>query len=67
MSSRESEEMDLLYPPQEEETLMSLLDQSGGAECPREVLGDVDTQKLEAGDTVKLRPSGTDGGGGDII
>ena len=44
--------MDLLYSPQQEETLMSLLDQSQGVEGPREVRGDVDTQKLEAADTV---------------
>ena len=52
--------MDLLYSPQQEETLMSLLDQSQGVEGPREVPGDVDTQKLEAADTV-LRPFGRDG------
>ena len=33
---------------------MNLLDQGGGVEGPREVPGDVDTQKLEAGDTLNL-------------
>ena len=41
---------------------MSLLDQGGDVEDPREVLGDVDTQKLEAGDVLNLRPIDTDGG-----
>ena len=41
--------------------LVSLLDQIGGVEDPREVLGDVDTQKLEAGDTLNLCSIVTDG------
>lgn len=55
--------MDLLWSPQEEETLVRLLDQSGGAEGPWEVLGNVHTQKLEAGDTLNLCSVDTDGGG----
>ena len=41
---------------------MSLLDQGGGVEGPREILGDVDTQELKAGDTLNLRPVDADGG-----
>ena len=41
---------------------MSLLDQGGGAEGPREVLGDVDTQKLKAGNIPNRRSIVTDGG-----
>ena len=41
---------------------MSLLHQGGGVESPREVLGDVDTQKLEAGDTLNRHSVDTDGG-----
>ena len=41
---------------------MSLLDPGGGDEGPREVLGDVDTQKLEAGDTLNLCPADMDRG-----
>ena len=47
--------MNFLQSPQEEEMLVSLLDQGGGVESPREVLGDVNTQKLEAGDTLNIR------------
>ena len=46
----------------EAEMLVSLLDQGGGVEGPREILGDVDTQKLEAGDTLNLHPIDKDGG-----
>ena len=54
--------MELLKSPQEEKMLVSLLDHSGGVEGQTEVLGDVDTQKLEAGDTLSLRSVDTDGG-----
>ena len=54
--------MGLLQSPQEEETLVSLLDQGGGVEGPREILGDVDTQELKAGDTLNLCPVDLDGG-----
>ena len=49
-------QVDLLESPQKEETLVSLLDQGRGVEGPREVLRDVDSQKLEAGDTLHLSP-----------
>lgn len=42
--------MVLLQSPQAEETLVSLLDLGQSSDGPREVLGDVYTQKLEAGD-----------------
>ena len=60
-------QMDFLQSPQEEEMLVSLLDQGGGVEGPREVLGDVDTQKLEAGDMPHRHTVDTDGGVCGII
>ena len=54
--------MGLLQSTQEEEKLVCLLDQGWGVEGPREVLRDVDTQELEAGDTLNLRSVDMDGG-----
>ena len=42
--------------------LVSLLDKGGGVEGLRNVLGDVDTQKPDAGDTLNLHSIDTDGG-----
>src|SRR4029434_6126552 len=53
--------MGLLQSPQEEETLVCFLYQGFGVEGPREVLRDVDTQELEAGDTLNLHPVDMDG------
>ena len=47
--------------------LVSLLDQGGGVEGPREVPGDVDTQKLKAGDTLNLHLIDSDGGVSALI
>ncbi len=55
--------MDFLQSPHEEETPVCLLDQSRILEGPREVLRDVDTQKLKPGDTFNLYLIDT---GGDV-
>ena len=49
-------QMDLPQSPQEEEMLVSFLDQGWGVEGPREIHRDVDTQKLKAGDTLTSIP-----------
>ena len=46
--------MGLLQFPQEEEPLVSLLYQDGGVQRSRKILGEVDPQELEAGDTLDL-------------
>ncbi len=56
-------QMDFLQSPHEEETPVCLLDQSRILEGPREVLRDVDTQKLKPGDTFNLCLIDT---GGDV-
>ena len=53
----QNQETDVMSP-QEEEKLVRLLDQDGDVRGPREVLGDVDTQKLEAGYKLNLCPVG---------
>lgn len=51
----------LPHTPQEEEALVSLLDQLGAAGRPGEILGDVDSQEPEAVHTFHRRPLDVDG------
>ena len=53
--------MVLLQCPQEEEALVSFLYQAGGVGGPGQVLQDVDSQELEAGDLVDGHPVDVDG------
>ena len=53
--------MVLPQSPQEEEALMSLLDQLGAAGRPGEILGDVDSQELEAVHMLHQHPLDVDG------
>ena len=53
--------MVLPQSPQEEEALVSLLDQLGAVGRPGEILGDVDSQELEAAHTLHSRPLIVDG------
>ena len=46
---------------QEEELLVSLFYQDGGVQRPRKILGEVDPQELEAGDTLDLNSLDLDG------
>lgn len=53
--------MVLLQCPQEEESLMGLLNKAGGVGYPRQVLRDVNPQELEAGDTFNSHTVDVDG------
>lgn len=49
-------QMDLLQSPQEEDTLVSLLDQNWSVDGQREIFRDVDTQILKTDNTLNRRP-----------